>query len=153
MWLININEKGCLLLVQSCALVEINCCCCCPSLLQHNVGREHCINNVVIPQSLLGPAMQRKVWLVVAWRDLEFHCRNQPSSSLLRAIQLVCLLPSSLQSTALVAVIFATISICLVDCCVVGYAVPLQLSLVSLQWLPFVFARSLVIRRTLAPSQ
>jgi hypothetical protein len=77
MWLIQIDEKGSLTLAKSRALVAINRCCRHCNLLRRDIGHDHCVNDVLILQLLLTLAMQRKVWLVLAWHVR--LCCNQPS--------------------------------------------------------------------------
>jgi hypothetical protein len=63
MWLIHIDQKGWLLLARSRLLIAINRHRRRRSFLQHDVGRHHRVDDVVIPRSSLAPAMQCKVWL------------------------------------------------------------------------------------------
>ncbi len=76
MWLIHINQKGWFALARSCLLVAINHPRRHRSLLRHDFVRHNRVDDVVVPRSSLTPAMQHKVWLVVAWHVR--LCCNQP---------------------------------------------------------------------------
>ncbi len=60
MWLIHIDEKGWLLLARYCVLVGINRRRCRRGLLQHDVGHHHRVDDIIVPQSSLAPAMRHR---------------------------------------------------------------------------------------------
>ncbi len=113
--------KSWLSLAQSCALVTINHCCQHHSLLQHGIGRDHCVKDVVVLRSMLAPMMQHKGLVCCCLAQSWFLHLNQPSFVVIpcdttkktnthcrHPCNQQCLLLSSLQPTA--CIIF--------DCCI-----------------------------------